>query len=356
MPEYWFRYGNVEIPVEIDEEVRVEKISIDPIVKYDYTAISKLTDQLTDSRDIAILYEYASNRDLDLLRTFIAELEARGFEKDKIKVLASSWRIDWKTLEEELEEILKPYRKSLVFSWNEDKVEFRNMMISRSILEASSRVVITSMIPHGVIGFPSIKENLLLSKWIMFKDENSDLWSILKEELKFLGLVIGGDTLFYGDLGKIEEECKDRAEKTHTVKIDEAAEILLVDAGGRPWDSTLESSLHLIRLVSDGVVEGGLIGLIGECGRGLGSTEFIEALFSQEISRDALSGKILKIVKEVVDVKKLALVTTIPRSILGKTLNAKGFDSPQDLLTYGFRMYSKQASVKIVNGLGWLTR
>ncbi|MEN2975187.1 MAG: hypothetical protein ABDH32_06395 [Candidatus Caldarchaeales archaeon] len=356
MAEYWLKYGNVEIPVEIDDEVRVEKISIEPNIRYDHNVISRLIDELADNKSISIVYDHSSSKDLELLRSFLAELEARGFEDHRIKLLASSWRIDGDTLEEVLGEALKSHRGGIVYPWSEDKVELKNVKVSRSIAEASSRVIVTSIIPHGVIGIPSLRESLLLNKWITGIEDVDAYRSILEDELRFLGLVIGGDTIYSGDIDEVEEECRRKVEKTYTVKIGDVVEMVLVDAGGWPWDSTLESSLHMVGLVSQTIVEGGLIGLVAECRKALGSVKFVEALFSQNASGDTLSEKILKMVRELAEVKKLALVTTIPRSVLDKTLNARGFDTPQELLTYGFRMYSKQAKVRIVSGYVKLTR
>jgi hypothetical protein len=358
LTEYWFRYGVTEVFVDISDEVRVEKLSASyPSLRYDYSVISKIIDEIAVGESIAIIFDYASNREIDLLKSLIAEVEARGFEKNKLKLLTSSWRIDSKILEEELSEVLKPYRGCIVYPWSEGKIEYSGVMVSRSIIESQVRIYLSSILPHGVLGYPSIGDSLKLSGWVgngLVKDD--DYWFKLRDELNLMGICIVGDNVYSGYLYEFEDRCLRDAERKYTVKIKDEVEIILVDCGGWPWDSTLESSLHVVNLVCGGVKDGGLIGLISECREGLGSSVFIKALFSHSFEEDSLGVKALKSVTDLLSRKKLAFVSTIPRSILERTLHSKGFDTVQDLLTYGFRMYSKQASVRIVEGLAWLTK
>lgn len=356
--EYWFRYGVTEVFVDISDEVKVDKISTSYSgMKYDYSIISKIANEIVESNSVAIIFEYASSRELDLLKSLMAEIEARGSNRNKFKILVSSWRINPKTLEKEIGEALKPYRSNIIYPWNESKVEYNGVMVSRSIIDSQVRVYISTILPHGVLGFPSIQDSLKLSGWINDNVLNyENYWFKLRDELNFIGTCIVGENIYYGYLYEIEDKCLENAEKNHTVKIDEEADILLVDGLGWPWDSTLEDSLHIVNLVKEGVREGGLIGLISECKEGLGSNIFIKALFSQILEEDVLGVKALKKVIELLGKKKLAFVTTIPRRILERTLNSKGFDTVQDFLTYALRMYSKQALVRIVDGAIWLVK
>jgi len=358
LTEYWFRYGVTEVFVDISDEVRVEKLSTAySNVRYDYSVISKIFDEVAEEKNIAIIFDYASNREVDLLKSLIAEFEARGVKKDKLKLLASSWRINSKILEKELGEVLKPYRDCIVYPWSEDKIEYSGVMVSRSIIDSEIRIYVSSILPHGILGYLSIGDSLRLSGWLgndLVK--NSDYWFKLRDELSLIGVCIVGDSIYHGYLYEVEDKCLKDAERKHTLKIEDEAEILLVDGGGWPWDSTLESSLHIVNLVSSGVKDGGLIGLISECREGLGSNVFIKSLFSHSFEEDSLGVKAFRKVVDLLSRKKLAFVTTIPRSVLEKAFYSRGFDTVQDLLTYGFRMYSKQAFVRIVDGFTWLIK
>lgn len=358
MTEYWFRYGVTEVFVDISDEVRVEKLSTSySNVRYDYSVISKMFDEVAEEKSIAIIFDYASNREVDLLRSLIAEIEARGVKKDKLKLLASSWRINSKILEKELGEVLKPYRDCIVYPGAEDKIEYSGVMVSRSIIDSEIRIYVSSILPHGILGYLSIGDSLKLSGWIGNNlVKNSSYWFKLRDELNLIGVCIVGDSVYYGYLYEIEDKCLKDAERKHTLKIEDEADILLVDGGGWPWDSTLESSLHIVNLVSSGVKDGGLIGLISECREGLGSNVFIKSLFSHSFEEDSLGVETLRKVVDLLSRKKLAFVTTIPRSVLEKAFYSRGFDTVQDLLTYGFRMYSKQAFVRIVDGFTWLIK
>ncbi len=358
LTEYWFRYGVTEVFADISDEVRLERLSTSyPSLRYDYSVISKILDEIAEGRSIAIIFDYASNREVDLLKSLIAEVEARGFEKNKLKLLTSSWRINSKILERELGEVLKPYRSCIVYPWSEDKIEYGGGMVSRSMIDSQVRIYLSSILPHGVIGYPSIGDSLRLSGWVsndLARDD--DYWLKLRDELNLMGICIIGDSVYSGYLYEFEDKFLRDAERKYTVKIKDEADIILVDCGGWPWDSTLEDSLHIVSLVCGGVRDGGLIGLVSECREGLGSNVFIKALFSHSFEEDSLGVKALKRVADLLSRKKLAFVTTIPRSILEKTLHSKGFDTVQDLLTYGFRMYSKQAFVRIVDGIALLTK
>lgn len=358
MVEYWFRYGVTEVSAEISEDVKVEKVSRHySSLQHDYTVFSKIIDELVREKNIAVIFDYSSPSGIDLLKSFLAELEARGVEKEKFKILVSSWRINSKILEKETEDNLKTYKHYLVYPWSEDKVEYNGFMISRSIIDSSSRVYISSIAPHGVLGYPSMKDSLKLCGWINDSlVSDSSQWFKLIEELNIMGLCVVGDTVYSGYLYEIDDKCVREAEGKYNVKIEEEADILLVDGRGWPWDSTLESCLHIVDLVDEGVKDGGLIGLISECREGLGSYTFISSLFSKNIGEDNLGVKALTRVMNILERKKLALVSTIPRSIIEKILHSRSFDTVQDLLTYGFRMYSKQAFVRIVDGLLWLTK
>lgn len=358
MVEYWFKYGVTEIPAEISEEVKVEKISRHyPSLKYDYSMFAKIIDELAGGGSVAVIFDYSPPSGIDLLKSFLAEIEVVGVEMDRVKLLISSWRIDSKILEEEMEDALKPYKRCITYPWSEDKVELGKFMVSRSIIDSSIRIYISSIVPHGVLGYPCVGDSLKLSGWINYSTvDGSDQWFKLREELNFMGLCILGDNVYSGYLCEIEDKCVKEAENKHTVKVEEEADILLVDGCGWPWDSTLESSLHIVNLVVEGVKDGGLIGLISECREGLGSKTFIESLFSHNPEEDNLGVKAFKKATDVLRRKKLALVSTIPRSIIEKVFYSKGFDTIQDLLTYGLRIYSKQAFVRIVDGVLWLTK
>ncbi len=358
MVEYWFKYGVTEISGEISEDVKVEKVSRHySNLEYDYSVFSKIIDELIGEKNISVVFDYSSPSGIDLLKSFLADVEARGVEKDRLKLLVSSWRINSKILEKEVEDVLKSYKHCLVYPWSEDKVEYNGFMISRSIIDSSSRVYISSIIPHGVLGYPSIKDSLKLCGYINDNIvSDSSQWFKLLEELNFIGLCIVGDRVYSGYLYEINDECMREAAGKYNVKIEEEADILLVDGCGWPWDSTLESCLHIVDLVDEGVKDGGLIGLISECREGLGSYTFVSSLFSKNLREDNLGVKALMRVMNILERKKLALVSTIPKSIIEKILHSRSFDTLQDLLTYGFRMYSKHAFVRIVDGVLWLTK
>ena len=127
----------------------------------------------------------------------------------------------------------------------------------------------------------------------------------------------------------------------------EDAEVIIAGGGGYPRDSTLQSILHLIGLLRESVVEGGLIGIIAECREGLGSREFLEALLrggGRGLDREAI-----ELVKDVMENRRIAFTSTLPKTILKDLLNIRGFDVPQELLTYSLRLYGKGLRLLILD-------
>jgi len=84
---------------------------------------------------------------------------------------------------------------------------------------------------------------------------------------------------------------------------------------------------------------------VAECREGLGSREFVEALAKG--SGAGYEGELVERIKEVSENRRIALTSTLPRAILNNILGIKGFDTPQDLLTYGLRLYSRTAKILV---------
>ena len=92
MPEYWFRYGVTEISAEIPDEIRHHLLSPrDTQVNLGEEA-GELAEELIDEAEekgVTILYDHQGSG-IQLLRSLVAELQARGLEEGPYKQYHSS--------------------------------------------------------------------------------------------------------------------------------------------------------------------------------------------------------------------------------------------------------------------------
>jgi len=220
--------------------------------------------------------------------------------------------------------------------------------IARDLLEAGLVVIVADTRPHGVLGVTSIKEALGFGGFIEpagFDDPREfveEAWKRVTREIAVYGVTSLGARMLLGEGDKISREIYGADLSRPVGDFD----VVLAGCGGSPLDSTLQSITHVISLLRDSVVDEGLIGVIGECGGGLGSRSFIEALLSG--GGGVLEKLTVRALKEALADRRVALTSALPKSVLGKLLGVKGFDTPQELLTYALRIYSRGARILIL--------
>jgi lactate racemase len=71
---------------------------------------------------------------------------------------------------------------------------------------------------------------------------------------------------------------------THSVKIDQRRDLVVVSCGGSPWDINLIQAHKALEMAAQAVIEGGTIVLLAECGDGLGRADFLK-WFAEHDSR-----------------------------------------------------------------------
>ncbi|MEM4466612.1 MAG: hypothetical protein QXE61_06280 [Nitrososphaerota archaeon] len=345
--EYWFRYGVTEIPIEVSEEISCEKISLYRGFEVDYKILSEIAGEVgRKSGEVTILYDHEHQTQLELLRSLLYEIQSQTSLEGRVKIIFSSWRTSPRIVEEILKSSLKGFSCKIEYVEDCKKTSYTGLKIPVDVLESDTRILVTSILPHGLYRYPSIVNSLIYSKLIE-KEEDVDVHSILEDKLQILGLCIVGEKTYLDSLTNLDKSSIIEAEKIYTVNL-EPVDILIADAWGWPWDSTLESTLHILRLVYKGVREDGMIGLIAECKKGIGRREFTEKLF--KIYEGNIQDSYIEIVREVLRNRRVGMVTTLPRTLLENTLHIKSFDTPQEFLKYSLRIYSKNARIRIVNG------
>ena len=352
MPEYWFKYGVTETFMEISEEIAQKKIRPNiagspPDIE---GKVADFLDELLADKNpnsIQILYDHSGDlTSLNLLKALIERFLKLKPDGDII-FMASSWRLDPEVGRKHLNVELRRLKLDLTPKTFLEKGD--PLKIEELIEESIPLIVATSAEPHGIFGEFCLREAMALADLRIKGHEKlseriDEVWRELLTKYDVYGLCVVGDEVLGGTAEEVDLKARSLVGEKFGVEVDDA-DIVIAGAGGYPRDSTLESSIHLLSLLADFAVDGGLIGLVAECREGLGSKEFVEALAKGFGA--GYEGELIERIKEVLENRKVALTSTLPKAILGNLLGVKGFDTPQDLLTYGLRIYSRGARVLV---------
>ncbi|MCD6536024.1 MAG: hypothetical protein J7K49_03220 [Thaumarchaeota archaeon] len=357
MPEYWFKYGVTEVSMEVPEEISQRKIDVKEaeIAENIWRELRSFAHEVgrdAGTGQVTILYDHVEeDLSLSILRHVIDSLIDEG---RKVTLLTSHWRLPPKAGAEHVKDCLKRHSipvKAIEVKESE-KVSFHGIAVSKEFLEASARIIITTSEVHGILGKASFEEALALGGLfdIEFGDDVKetvkDVYEKASSETPFNVITQLNGRICFGEAEKVRREVSKILEEELVVPVEDA-EVIIAGGGGYPRDSTLQSILHLIGLLRESVIEGGLIGIIAECREGLGSREFLEALLrggGRGLDREAI-----ELVKDVMENRRIAFTSTLPKTILKDLLNIRGFDVPQELLTYGLRLYGKGLRLLILD-------
>ncbi len=359
MPEFWFKYGVTEVSLEVPEEVSCEKLEVKEL-KPGEEVWRKVTDLAEEvkrdagSREVVIAYDHSGDKLLlMILKHLIESLES---EVGGITLIASCWRLDPSEGREHLRRSLKEYGLDVkVFDADEcEFAELRGIPIARKLLESPVSVILAGSEPHGILGKASIIETLVLGGFLKPKleaDESlremiSEAWTQAVEELNLKAITILKDQLLVGDAENIARVVED-ADMTAPVG---DFDVVIAGCGGAPRDSSFQQVAHVVGLLEESVKDGGLIGVIAECKRGLGSKEFLEAAFGDRGS--LLDQELMRLLRRVSEERRIAFTSALPKSLLRNLFDIRGFDTPQDMLTYALRLYSRSARILILEKVG----
>ncbi len=353
MPEFWFRYGSTEVSLEVPEDVSYERLEVKEFKPGEdlWRRISEFADDLRKDLGpgrMTIIYDHSGEKlSLIFLKHLVESLEELA---DKITIIASCWRLEPAWGREDAKRSLKEYGiKAEVLDAHEcELVEFKGIQAAKKLLESSVNVIITSSEPHGLLGKASLKEALVLGGLLKPRPEGNlkemvqEAWIRAVEELKLYTITNLNDRFFIGSAERVMSEID---EIDLTVQVSDF-DVVITGCGGSPRDSSLQQVAHIAGLLKDSVKEGGLIGVIAECGRGLGSRSFMEALFGG--GGTLLDRELVRLLKKASEERRIAFTSALPKSILRSLFGIRCFDSPQEMLTYALRVYSKSARILIL--------
>ncbi len=146
-------------------------------------------------------------------------------------------------------------------------------------------------------------------------------------------------------------------DEIYKVTTDAASDILVVSAGGSPYDNTLVNSLDAIMLNKDLVNKGGTVILVAECIDGYGNEEFLDITTKHGeiksikplLKKEPRIGKFKAyLLKKLLDDFRLCLVSVMPDYYAKSIFKFRTFRTVDDALQSALRVIGKQATITVV--------
>jgi len=238
----------------------------------------------------------SSNRQLSstLAGTFVEALKAGGVSPNSITILRTreSPEVD-QTLLDNVGVVLHNPVSSTVVPMNDSKYDFP-LSLNSAFTQADFRIVLGELKPHFFLGysglcdivFPGLaSQDSALSQLSDRKQaevsdlyrERVDIASSFKN-LFALGFVTDADlSPAKITLGSLQSCLRDLGKVVQDVclrKIDRAADIVVMGAGGKPWDETLLTAADALPAAVPAIKRDGVLIAAAECPLGHGDTEF----------------------------------------------------------------------------------
>ncbi len=146
-------------------------------------------------------------------------------------------------------------------------------------------------------------------------------------------------------------------DEIYKVTTDATSDILVVSAGGSPYDNTLVNSLDAIMLNKDLVKKGGTVILVAECIDGYGNEEFLDITTKHGeiksikplLKKEPRIGKFKAyLLKKLLDDFRLCLVSVMPDYYAKSIFKFRTFRTVDDALQSALRVIGKQATITVV--------
>jgi len=159
---------------------------------------------------------------------------------------------------------------------------------------------------------------------------------------------------FAGDIHQVLQEAGKVVEEIYRVPIERKCEIVVASAGGYPRDVSLYESLGALRNAMEGLEDGGVAVLVAECAEGEGNTTFRHWMEKYR-SRDEIEADLREkfdpggygayLVLSALERAKVALVSTMPKTMVSEIFKMRGFDTASDALSYAVRVKGRESKV-----------
>jgi nickel-dependent lactate racemase len=305
--EIWLPYGASEVPARIPEErlvdiLRPKKIedNLNPAEEITHLIESspEFLDAAKRAKQLCLVLGSSSNRRLasTLAGSLVEELRADGVSPSSITVLRTrdAPELD-QTVLGDVGIVLHDPVSSTVVRMNDTKHDFP-LSLNSTFAEADFRVLLGELKPHQFLGysglcdivFPGLasRESAMSQLSGRKEAEVSDLYMERVDvansfkNLFALGTVLDGDlSPAKIALGNFQDCLRDLVKVVQGVclrKVDRAADIVVMSAGGKPWDESLLTAADALPAAVPALKRDGVLILAAECLSGHGNTEFYQ--------------------------------------------------------------------------------
>lgn len=176
-----------------------------------------------------------------------------------------------------------------------------------------------------------------------------------------LNVVLGSQgrvaAAFAGNVHQVLREATKVVDEMYRVPIERKCEIVVAGAGGHPRDISLWESLGALRNALEGLDDGGVTVLVAECGEGEGNIAFKHWMEKYRSPDDLkadlrenfdLGGYGAYLLLSTLERAKIALVSTMPKTVVSQIFKMRGFDTPSDALSYAVRVKGRESKVLVI--------
>lgn len=400
MVEIWLPYGKTEIFFETElENLRIIKPKdyppISNINEVSQEIIKKLIDDFILKKEGNILFVIDDKGFSGSINFFInhliEELNSLKTNDNDINFLIASRN----GKEIDNKEIYKLFDKKII---NRYKIICHNPLKSESKLigktifgtdiylnkifaEANTKILLGNISVNPLFGYSSIgetiipgiagKETIEKNFSLILEDEEMEKfsdYSIHKDSIEvaklseidfsiyfFLNSNNEVSAIFSGSIEEVNEKAINLLNEVYNLKIDEKADIVIASLGGFPYDKSLENACDCLINLFDILSEKGILILVSECRKGLGSINFSLLLEndSKEIYEKLKKEHRIEIyraylLKKFLEKHKMTLVSIIPKSIISELLKIKSYDTISEALTYAHRITGKNSKIYVI--------
>jgi nickel-dependent lactate racemase len=303
--EIWLPYGASEVPARIPEERLVDIFTPKKSESHSEPAVeaahllktnTELLDVARGAQRACVVLGACSNRQLasTLARTLVEVLKANGLSANSITILRTkdSPELD-QTVFSDVRIVVHDPVASTVVPMEDSKHDF-SISLNSIFIEADFRILLGELKPHHFLGysglcdtvFPKLasRESAISQLSSRKQAELADLYTerveLAKsfENLFALGFVLDAElTPVKITLGGFEDCLRALAKATQDVctrKVDRTAEILVMSAGGKPWDESLFAAVDALPVAMPALKRDGVLVFAAECPLGHGNKEF----------------------------------------------------------------------------------
>jgi nickel-dependent lactate racemase len=139
-------------------------------------------------------------------------------------------------------------------------------------------------------------------------------------------------------------------------KIEKQSDIVLVSAGGLPWDSNLVSALNAVDMVQPAVKDDGIIILLAECLNGHGSEALMNLITKYDSSKDifrsirkqySLGAEVAYRYMRCLEKNQITLVATLPSYYSQKNLRLTTADTINEALEMALKKIGRRSKVAV---------